>query len=396
MKDQTFNLNEIKFLDVIQEFFGTRNITNQLTFIDKWMDSILSSKFRKRWKNQSELYFFYDKINSLFDCCHQFVISQETFESVKNISAATADLVLFEKQTLCYFPYQLKEKDLLNPAQAIKSIFNHQSLQSCKQALKKWLEKGLDGRLFTASTDFVMPLYTNMKKLISLCWLINERALGKNSIKSLASLNPLHNYALTDPFLFKDYEVENPFSTIEFFFNFTNLSGYRDELQQCYTAAISGDFAHESPGTLFFIHNQYISLIQAGYLIVSRKLNYKAEPNKYAGKTLGEWLLSVRDHEICKGELAISDEAPHVLSMQERKNPMDYCISTLTHENVIKIRSGLQEWLNAGLSDNSGLYEVDTAYAYELYLTLQKLTEAFYLIIIANAATNSSLNTANQ
>ncbi|RZJ76501.1 MAG: hypothetical protein EOO47_18520 [Flavobacterium sp.] len=396
MKDQIFNLDETKFLDVIQEFFGTKTVINQLTFIDKWMELILNGKIRKRFNKPGELYFFYDKINSLFDYCHEFVFSPETFKSVKKISAATTALILLEKKALSYFPYQLKEKDLLNPAEAIKNIFKHQSLQSFKQALKKWYEKGLNSRLFSESTDFIMPLYANIKKLISLCWLINERAQGKNSFEKLIPLNPLHNYALTDPFLFKDNEVENPFSTIEFFFNFTNLSGYRDELQQCYIAAMSSDFAHKRPCTLFYIHNQYISLIQAGYLIVSKKLSYKAEPNKYAGKTLGAWLLSVRDQEIDKGELAISDEAPHVLSMQERKAPMDYCISTLTYENVIKIRAGLQEWLNAGLSDNSGLHYADTAYAYELYLTLQKLTEAFYLIITANATIDSSLNTANQ
>lgn len=387
MKDITFNPNEIKFMDGIQEFFGTRTVKNHLTFIDKWMELLLGGKFHKRWTKPGDLYFFYERIEVLFQVSHQLHQTPKSFVELEASATVDKDFLAIEKQLLTYFPHQLKKKELLNPLKAIRAVFKEQDLQYYQQTLKEWVAEGLNDNCATENADYIIPLYTNAKKLIAACWLIHERVATKNSFKSLTYPNPLFNFALTEPFLFNAEEVNDPYSVVESFFNFTNLSGYREELQKCFIAAITERLAHEKPSTLFFIHNQYISLIQAGYIIVSKKISYVPKPNKYAGKTLGQWMLDVRDKDAKNGELDKSDEAPHLLSMQERANPLAYCSEILTDANLVKLRFGLSEWLGAGLSCNTSIDGLDYDCAFGLYLTLQKLTEAFYLIITANAKT---------
>ncbi|RYG63523.1 hypothetical protein EON80_21070 [bacterium] len=70
MKDQTFNSEETEFLAAIQEFFGTRTVINHLTFIDKWMELLLGGKRQKRWTKPADLYYFYERIEKLFEASY--------------------------------------------------------------------------------------------------------------------------------------------------------------------------------------------------------------------------------------------------------------------------------------------------------------------------------------
>lgn len=389
MKDNTFNLKEIKFLDSLQEFFGIRTVINHLTFIDKWMELLLGGKLHKKWTKPGDLYFFYEKVEGLFAVSHQL---QETLEGhvtfEENITVKN-DLLSTEKQTLDYFPYQLKEQELLNPVKAIRAVFKKHNLSYYQQMLQEWIVEGLNNNYTTDNAVCIIPLYNNAKKLIMACWLIHERAITKNSFKSPIYTNPLLNFALTEPYLFFDEEANDPYSRIESFFSFTNLSGYRTALLKWYELASSEDLAEENPNDLLFMHNQYVQLIQAGYLIVAQKLAYIPKSDKYNGKTFGQWLFDIRDHQAEIGEIASSDEEPHLLSLAERAAPMDYCGKTLSHSNVIKLRFGLREWLDAGLSRKSSIHILDKDYVFGQYLILQKLTEAFYIIITQNTTAAS-------
>lgn len=385
MKEQKINTKEKEFLTKVDEFFNARSVTDHLRFVDHWMEILLGGKLNKRWGEAGQLYDFYGLIAALFESANDLINKSEILNIIEHNSKVNLAFLANEKQILEYFPYQLKQKELLNPTHLIVNIFKEKNLRYYLQTLNKWVAAGLNNNYTAENADFIIPLYGSIKKLISTCWLIHERIVSKNSYQAPIYPNPLLNYALTEPSLFTPEEANEPFLVIEFFFNFTNLSGYREELQKYYIVAVNEGLTHENPGTLFFIHNQYISLIQAGYLIVSNNLSYVAKANRYGSKTLGEWLLRVRDKQVKEGEIHLSDETAHVLSMQERADPMGYCKKTLTHENVIKLRFGLKECLDAGLSNRSSIADFEEGYVFELYLTLQKLTEAFYLIITANA-----------
>jgi len=387
MKDITFNSNETKFLNAVRVFFGIRNVNNHLIFIDKWMELLLGGKRQKRWTNSGDLYFFYERIEILFEACYQLHSAKEGFATIEAKAKVNNDFLAKEKQVLTYFPYQLKEQELINPLKALHTIYGKQDFTYYQKALKEWLAEGLNTKQSSESIDCIVPLYNNAKTLIAACWLINERVTTKNSFKTPTYPNPLLNFALTEPRLFTEEEVNSPYLMIEEFFNFTNLSGYREELQDWFITVINEDLAAKNPNDCLFIYNQYTQLIQAGYIIVAQKLPYVPKPNKSDGRTMGQWMLGKRDSDVAKGEIMVSDEEPHVLSLDERAAPMDYCIEALSHENVAKLRFGLQEWLDAGLSENSSIHGLSDEYAFGFYLTLQKLTEAFYLIITENAKT---------
>ncbi|TKC10419.1 hypothetical protein FA048_09525 [Pedobacter polaris] len=383
MKDNIFNLNETKFLDDIQGFFSTSALNDHLLFIDYWMELLLGGKPRKKRINLSNLYFFYEKMVILFESCHELLQLPQELPLLENKAKVETTFLITEKQTLSYFPYQLKVQELINPFKAIKAVFKKHDLHFYLQILKKWIAVGLNTGSIIENTTFIVPLYGNAKKLIAACWLIHERIVSKNSFRIPTYQNPLLNFALTEPFLFEPKVAANPFSMIESFFSFTNLSGYRQELQKWYTAAITENLRYENPNDLFFIYNQYLLLIQAGYFIVTNNLTYKPKPNQNNQQVFGQWLLKIRDDHIENGELTLSDESPHLLALNYRTNPLAYCKEQLTLPNIIKLRLGLKEWLEAGLSNNVDINGITPEYAFEQYLTLQKITEAFYIIITA-------------
>lgn len=391
MKEKILTTKEEEFLESIKDFFQTRSVNEHLIFIDYWVKLILAGKTNKKWTNPSTLYFLYGKLIHLFKSCHKILQNQEYLQSLDTYCILDHLELANEKQTLFFFPYHLKVKEQLHPFEALRRIFNKQDIHACKQQLKEWLADGLHGSSSRYPTDYLIPLYSHIKKLIEACWLIHERVISKNSFKTPVYTDPLLNYALTEPFLFIKEEAENPFLMVESFFNFTNLSGYRKQLQKWYLMAITEELVSENPNDQFFIYNQYLSLVQAGYLISASNLIYIPTITKSNKKTLGQWLLGVRDHNIKNGDLALSDEAPHVLTMAERAAPFTFIKDTLNLANVTQLRYGLKEWLYASYSEQSSIYGLNTEYAYEQYLTLQKLTEAFYLIIIENATIQSSL-----
>ncbi len=393
MKEQKINFKENEFLTTVEEFFDARDVTNYLHMVDHWMELLLGGKSNKRWGDPSQLYNFYSLASKLFESANDLINTPNDSKTIENNTTVKLAFLVNEKQVLAYFPYQLKQKELLKPFKVIKSLFKNEEIGFYHKTLNAWLAAGLSNNYVAENADLIIPLYRNTKRLIIACWLIHERTISKNSHKSPVYHNHLLNYALTEPSLFNKNEANDPFSTVEFFFNFTNLSGYREYLQSFYMAAINPDLCYKNPSTLYFIYNQYNSLLQAGYLIAAQKLNYVPRSNKYAGKTLGEWLFGVRDKEINEGTLELSDEMPHALSLQERANPMGYCVSALTHEHVIKLRFGLKEWFDAGISNQTSVHEVDDFCWYEFYLDLQKLTEAFYLIITANATLDQETKT---
>lgn len=393
MKETTLNPKE-EFLAELQDFFQTRSVKGHLLFVDDWMELILSGKARKKWTNPTNIYFLHEKLNKLFTSCHQILKDEEHLDELVLNSKLDKNSLKNENRKLIFAPYHLQKKEQLQPFEALKTIFDKQDINNCILKLKEWLINSLKQNYAINHADYIAPLHGHIKKLIEACWLIHERVITKNSYAQPYYPEPLLKYALTEPFLFFKEEVDDPFSMVEEFFELTNLSGYRRELQEWYFMAITDELSAKKPVDVYFIHNQYSSLIQAGFIITAKNLNYTPNIRKNDESTMGQWLLSVRDHQVKNGILALSDEAPHVLTMSERADPLAYCKKILNLGKVRKLRFGLSEWLEASFSKNSSLHGLDAAYAFEQYLTLQKLTEAFYLVITENA-TNQPLPVTN-
>lgn len=383
MKDITFNSNENKILATIKDFFVARSINDHLHFIDRWVELLLSGQRYYKWTKPDDLHLYYEKIDKLFEQVYELIKQPELFIKLKADQTIEMDFLAKEKQKNDYFSYVLKEKQLVNPFKTFNAIFKKHDFNYYHKALKIWLAKGLQDKCNAANGLCIFPLYGALKKIILACWLIFKRTIDKNSFTHNTEPNTRLNFALTEPSLFVNKDVNDPFSVIESLFSFTNLSGYRKELQIWYQSATVEDKAHDEPNNLLFIFNQYQLLIQAGYFIVANNVNYHPQPNRFGNQTMAQWLGVVRDQQIKAGQLDLSDETARLLTMQERANPLIYCRATLTHQNVIKLRLGLKEWLDAGLSKTTSIYDIAPEYIFDQYITLQKLTEAFYLIITA-------------
>lgn len=396
MKENIFNLKEEEFLTNIKGFFETRSAKEYLLFIDYWMELILSGKTRKKWTNPSTLYFLYGKINDLFDGCNKLLEDETALKALELSAIVDKNTLLAEKNTLIFYPYYLKAKEQLHPFKALRYIFSKKDINSIKAHFEEWFADSLHKSYNGGSIDYIIPLYSHTKKLIEACWLIHERVLSKNSFKMPVHFDPVLNYALTEPFLFNQENSEDPFLMIEDFFNFTSLSGYKSELQKWYITSITEELATKKPNDLLFFYHQYQSLLQAGYLIAAKNLSYTPKIDKSNDRTMGKWLLDVRDLSVKNGEIDLSDEAPQVLTMAERANPLAYCKETLSLSNVSQLRFGLSEWLYASFSEQCSIHTLDAQYIFEQYLTLQKLTEAFHLIITTQSTVDlSTLNPIN-
>lgn len=187
-------------------------------------------------------------------------------------------------------------------------------------------------------------------------------------------------FALTCPLLLTEEQRINPYLFLEEFFNYTSLGGYRAELSVWFKNVLSEAIVYERVSTLLFIHNQFLQLIQAGYVIASTGMRYSPLPIEN-GELFCHWLVGL-------GYIKEKDHVehhdynnPYWLSVPCREAPLTYIQETLTLETVTHIRKGLKEWLEAGSSEYDCIADLKHEYAFELYELLQKIIEACYLLI---------------
>ncbi|MES2418124.1 MAG: hypothetical protein V4541_08030 [Bacteroidota bacterium] len=374
----------------ISIFFDSRSITAHLIFFEYWMEKVLNNKCHKKYINAADLLFFTDKFYNLFEVCYRLIDSLEALQALK----VHENFIARERSVLTYYPDYLRTKELCNPLTVLRSVLKTQSLAFYKQIFQEWLAAGLSSYYDVENTKLISPLYGYTKRLIGACWLIHERLISKNSYATPVYVDANLNFALSCPLMLKQEQISNPYLMIELFFNFESLSDYREDLSQWFKTAMSENICYENANDLLFIHNQFLQLIHAGFLIVTNKIIYFPKsnyPNTY--QTCGHWLLAVQEKENSLNKLDPPGIGIQLLQPQFWENPIAYCKEALTLNKVKKLRYGLKEWLEAAFSKNYSITTLDPEYIFGQFENLQKIMEALYLIIVQPAL--ADLNKVN-
>lgn len=102
--------------------------------------------------------------------------------------------------------------------------------------------------------------------------------------------NERNDFAQTCPFLLTEKRCKEPYAVLEQFFSFAGLGGYREALTVWFKNALSEGVKCKRASDLLFIHNQFVQLIQAGFLIAQNGVRYRpvADPD---GGLFCDWLV---------------------------------------------------------------------------------------------------------
>lgn len=195
--------------------------------------------------------------------------------------------------------------------------------------------------------------------------------------------NEQNTFAMTCPLLLTEEQCNDPYSVIEQFFSFSGLGGYREELTVWFKNALSEGVKCKRTSDLLFIHNQFVQLIQAGFIIAQNGLRYTptSGPN---GVRFCDWLVksSYTKENNCIEHHAYNN--PYWLKVHDREAPLEYLQKTITIEAATYLRKGLHEWQNAASSKQMSLTDMGNQYLFEFYVLLQKIVEACYLLLLTD------------
>ncbi len=370
--------NEEILINLIQDFFDCRKVSEHLIFLDYWLEKILANRQHKKYLNVKDLAFFSIKFQNLLTSCSKITQTQPInsgyFEECTKISET---YILRERELLLFYPIYLSSKEICNPLLALGHIFKNQSLDFYTRSIRTWATEYTASGLKKQNVKPLLDIYIGLKRMVEACWLIHERTISKRSYRSnLTAINFNHDFALSCPLLFSDEYLANPYLMVEDFFSFAGINEYREDLTKWFKIALNDQESCENASDLLFIHNQFLQLLHAGYLIGLQQLTYTPEtPYTSNHETFGHWLLA-------RMEADSSDNPIQVLSPHFKENPLAYCIENLTINYIIKMRYGLKEWLEAGLSRNSSITALAHSYIFDQFEELQKIMEALYSLIM--------------
>jgi hypothetical protein len=367
-------------LHLIQDFFDCRKLNEHLIFLDNWLEKALAKRSHKKHFNHSDLSFFATKFSNLVKACYE-VNTTATSEAIyfKESVKISINYRTKEQKLLLFYPSLLRAKEICNPLVVFQNIFKLHSIDfySLSAAAKN------------IGSKVIFQIYNGLKKLIEACWLIHERSISKNSFQQLNTFNPSYHFALSCPLLLTDEFASNPYLMVEEFYSYASIDEYREDLTQWFSFALNDEESYENATDLLFIHNQFLQLIQAAYLIGVFQIPYQPK-TRYTTQheTFGHWILEKMEDTSCvKGYKA------QYLSLHFQENPIDYCIENMTINDVIKLRYGLKEWLEAALSKNRNITHLAHCYIFNQFQELQQIMEALFLVIAQPALLDQPLTT---
>lgn len=373
--------NDETLLHLIQDFFDCRKLNEHLIFLDNWLEKALAKQSHKKYRKHGDLSFFATKFSNLIHACYEISTTATSGAIYFNESVKiSANYLMEEQKLLLFYPSLLRVKEICNPLLVFQNIFK----------LRNFDFYSLSAATKSQDSKVIFKVYNGLKKLIEACWLIHERSISKNSFQRLNTLNPNCNFALSCPLLLSDEFVSNPYLMVEEFFSYASVDEYREDLAQWFSFALHDQESHENATDLLFIHNQFLQLIQAAYLIGVFQIPYLPKKG-YTSKheTFGHWILArMEDTSLVKGYKA------QYLSPHFQENPIEYCIEKMTISEVIKLRYGLKEWLEAALSKNRNITHLAPYYIFDQFKELQKIMEALFLLIAKPALRDQSLTTS--
>jgi hypothetical protein len=193
---------------------------------------------------------------------------------------------------------------------------------------------------------------------------------------------PITSFESTCPLLLSPEYVKDPYLMVEAFFSFDTLAGHKRRLKEWYQYAMIENESTDEPSQYLFMHNQFVQLLQASYLIASARLVYQPElRRKINGRSFGSWLLMVQENHLATAQYRRAEFEATELSLSYFNNPVQFVEDFATLANIRQMRYGLLEWLYAGLSPSNSINCLEKEYLFEQYGNMGKLMEAFYLIL---------------
>ncbi|SES26260.1 hypothetical protein [Pedobacter rhizosphaerae] len=185
---------------------------------------------------------------------------------------------------------------------------------------------------------------------------------------------PITSYESTCPLLLSAEYVQDPYLMVEAFFSFDTLAGHKRRLKEWYQYAMIESESTAEPGQYLFMHNQFVQLLQASYLIASAQLPYHSEQRrKINGRSFGSWLLIVQENHLVAGQYRRDEFEATELSLNYFNNPGQFVEDFATLANIRQLRYGLLEWLYAGLSQSNSINCLEKEYLFEQYGNMSKL-----------------------
>jgi hypothetical protein len=373
--------NDEMLLQLIQDFFDCRKPNEHLQFLDNWLEKALARRLYKKHLHHWELPFFATKFSNLIQACYE-INATATCESIyfNESVKISANYLLKEQRLLLFYPNLLRVKEICKPLLVFQHVFKQRSFNFYSlSAVAKY-----------QSPKTIFQVYNGLKRIVEACWLIHERSISKNSFRDVFTINPNNAFALSCPLLLTDEFVQNPYLMVEEFFSYGSIEEYKRDLAEWFSLALNDEEGYENATDLVFIHNQFLQLIQAAYLIGTCKMPYLPKtPYTSQHETFGHWILDkMETSSFKKGYRA------QYLSLHFQENPIHYCIENMTINDVTKLRYGLKEWLEAALSKNRNITHLPHCYIFDQFKELHSIMEAAFLLVAQPALTNRPLATS--
>jgi len=172
------------------------------------------------------------------------------------------------------------------------------------------------------------------------------------------------------PKLLRYDEVQHPVDVLEDFFSVSDLDGHRRLLKEWRDFVISEKYyAHKrfGPGSLLFIHEVNLKLLEAAYLLLLNYEHHWPRPEPMTEEALEE-------------EKVGWEEQPANLSYKELLNPYKAIKRVFKHYSLPAYRDHLGEWLTFALSIKTNEEEIRAHEFIPVYENLLKLYDAAWLI----------------
>jgi len=370
-----FKKETVFFIEAIENFFSTDGIGYHLQFLKNWLNPPQNEFEYSPHKHPAKLLGFYEKLVPLFD--YSDLIFNRSEADTEFIKAIAADECNLERELvlLTYSPKLLSSGEMKNPKLTFLDIFIFFESDSYKIVYKEWLLAGLENKLDLDWDQYIFLFYQNTKKMLEACWLIHERIVTKNSLKSIGRYYHMAIFENTSPLAFDQELFDNPFAAINFFFSLDSLAGHKLYLKNWYKTALAEGNRVSDAADYFFFYNKFTQLINAGYLIAVKKLVYAnaLNPRPEAVNDYGN-VVSYNSYSIGLCEV-------NTLLAEHIENPYRFIESFFVPEKIKQLRLGLLEWLYAAFNHKSRIKLMDKEFLFEQYEVMMMVMEAFFLII---------------
>jgi len=367
-----FKNETMALIGAIESFFSTNSVDYHLNFLKNWLNPPRNEFDFSPQKHPAQLLVFYEKLVPLFDYSDLVFNHIETDKAF--IEAISADECGVEREMvlLKYCPKLLSSGEVKNPKLTFLDIFLFFQSDTYKVMYKEWLLAALENNLDLDWDQHIFPFYENTKKMLEACWLIHERIVTRNSFKSIDRYYHMAIFESTSPLAFEQEVFNDPFKVIEFFFSLDNLNGHKTYLKNWYKAALAEEKCLSDVADYFFLYNQFIKLLNAGFLITAKNLTYQGTPPKN--------LLIATDQSKNSGTHKGLCEV-NTLAAMHIENPYLFVTSFFIPEKIKQLRLGLLEWFYAAFSTKSSIKLLDKEFLFEQYESMLMIIEAFFLII---------------